>query len=310
MSTKAWPVLILFLCPPQLFSQKVVTTEGTAQVELTKTLSREQAESQAKEKAEINAIEKAFGSVIVSGNSTKIRNEQTGQEVKTNTVFSMIANTMVKGEVIQILDEKYSDVTGSKNINGRIEPVTEIRCDIRIKAKEIITPPPNFVSFPLACTNVRCQTTDFRNKDSLFLYFSSPVSGYLSVFLDDNTATSCLYPYSRMPEEFEGGVPVKADQKYILFSDKREFNYFPGKNIDVDLYELGTEKSQEINSLFIVFSKTPVNKPPLTAIKALEDKYSLPRSLNSEDFQRWLNSYRSHEKAGVEVSIINITITK
>jgi hypothetical protein len=310
MSTKAWPVLVLFLCPLQLVSQKVVTTEGYAQIELTETISRAEAKNQVKEKAKINAIERAFGTVIVQGNSTYITNVQTGQKVETNTVFNTIANTSVKGEVIQILEEKYTDVTGTKIIDGKKEPVTEIRCDIRIKAKEITTPPANFVSFPLACTNVRCQTTSFRDKDSLYLYFSSPVSGYLSVFLDDNTATSCLYPYSKMPVEFEGGVPVKADQKYILFSDKSEFNYFPGKYIVVDQYMLSAEKAQEMNRLFIVFSKSPVNKPSLTDVKTLQDKYSLPKALNSEDFQRWLNSYRSQEKAGVEVAIINITITK
>lgn len=310
MSAKRLQILILLLCPLQLFSQKVVTTEGYAQTEITENISRSEAKTLVREKAEINAIERAFGTVIIQGNSTYITNVQTGQKVETNTVFNTIANTSVKGEVIEILDEKYTDIPGIKIIDGRKEPVTEIRCDIKIRAREITTPPARFVSFPLACTNIRCQTTSFRDRDSLFLYFSSPVSGYLSVFLDDNKEALCLYPYSGMPSEFEGGVPVRADQKYILFSNKSEFNYFPGKNIEVDRYELSTGKSQEMNRLFIIFSKSPVNKPSLSEVKLLADNYQLPKSLKSEDFQRWLNSYRSHEKAEVEVSIINITITK
>jgi hypothetical protein len=41
-----------------------------------------------------------------------------------------------------------------------------------------------------------------------------------------------------------------------------------------------------------------------------ESGYRLPKSLKSEDFQRWLNRYRSFEKANVEVDYIDITISK
>ena len=66
---------------------------------------------------------------------------------------------------------------------------------------------------------------------------------------------------------------------------------------------------RSINRIFIIFSKTPLNKPSLSDVKIDESGYILPKSLKSEDFQRWLNRYRSYEKANVEVDYIDITIT-
>jgi hypothetical protein len=112
-----------------------------------------------------------------------------------------------------------------------------------------------------------------------------------------------------MPMEFEGGVPVAADKKYILFSEKPEFNYFQGKKY-VTPYLLYTNSARSINRLFVIFSRQPLNKPSLLEVQVVEGGYKLPRSLKSEDFQRWLNKYRSYEKANVEVDYIDITITK
>lgn len=303
-------ILLLLLFPSLLLSQKPVTSKGSAQIEIPENLSRLEVKNEVKELATINALERAFGRVIIQGNSTYITNLQTGQKVETNTVFNTIANTSVKGEVMEVTDEKYTDVTGTKIIEGRKEPVTEIRCDIEIKAREIATPPVNFTSYPLGCTNEKCRTTAFKVDEQLYMFFSSPVSGYISIYLDDKTETACLYPYSTMPEEFEGGVPVSSDKNYILFSNKPEFNYFPTKNFIPDTYSLTSNSAQDMNRLFVIFSKEPINKPSLKGVKEIEDGYMLPKSLKSEEFQRWLNTYRSHEKTNVQVAIVDITITK
>jgi hypothetical protein len=136
------------------------------------------------------------------------------------------------------------------------------------------------------------------------------MSGYLTVYLDEKTETQCLYPSSEMPAEFEGGVPVEADTKYILFSKETVPDYFKGKNINMDEYELESKSSQDMNRLFIIYSKSPLNKPSLSVVKEIENEYTLPKSLPSEDFQRWLNKHRSMEKSNMQVEIVDITITK
>jgi len=316
---RRWLIIcfLLIQTPIWVWSQKIVVTKGTAQEELPHDKSRMEIEQKASKMAQIDALEKAFGRIIIQGNSTYITNLQTGQKVETNTVFNTIANTSVKGEVIEILSEKFTDINGFRLIDGVKEPVTEIKCDIEIKAKEISTPPVEFSSFPMGCLDEKCKTTSFKNNDILYLYFFSAMSGYLTVYLDDKTNTFCLYPYAGMPAEFEGGVPVDADKKYFLFSDKPEFDYFPGKNIVPDTYQLETKSAQDLNRLFIIFSRNPVNKPALRdeSGKLLDKKdydqqYRLPKSLPSEDFQRWLNSYRSAGKSDVQVQITDITISK
>jgi hypothetical protein len=153
--------IFLVLIPELAFSQATVRTTGTAQMELTENQSRLEVKNRVRELATIDALEKAFGRVIIQGNSTYITNLQTGQKVETNTIFNTIANTSVKGEVMEVLNERYTDVTGMKIIDRKEEPVTEIRCDIEIKAREISTPPVNFISFPLGCLDEKCRTTTF-----------------------------------------------------------------------------------------------------------------------------------------------------
>ena len=302
-------LLLIVVSPATLFSQKSVKVNGTAQVEFPDNMTRQEVRTHAKELATIDALEKAFGRVVIQGNTTYLSNTQTGKQTETKSVFNTIANTSVKGEVIREISAVFTDLTGTRSVEGKNETYVEMRCDIEIEAREVTTPPVNFTAYTLRCTEDRCRTTDFKVDDPLYLFFSSPSSGYISVFLDEDGNTQCLYPYPSMPAEFEGGVPVAADKKYILFSDNPEFDYFQGKKY-VTPYLLYTNSERSINRLFIIFSKQPLNKPSLSDVQVVEGGYKLPKSLKSEDFQRWLNKYRSYEKVNVEVDYIDITISK
>ena len=310
---------ILFIVSPFiLLSQQTVKTSGEAQVELTENRSRQDVKKEAKDMATVNALERAFGSVIIQGNSTYISNINTGEKTETNSVFNMIANTSVKGEVVEVIDEKYKDVKGYKVIEGKKIEVTDILCEITIKARELAEPPVDFTTFPLACTNINCKTTSFTENDDFFLYYLSPITGYLYIYLDDGEYSQCLLPYSNMPVEYESGMPVKADREYIFFSNKPEHNYFEDEDFKEDVYTLYSDSKKDINRLFIIFSKTPLNKPKLVSnVKTgqltkqeLDEGYTMPKALKSEDFQKWLNKCRSYRKNDMQVDIIDITITK
>lgn len=303
-------LVFFLLCSPFLFSQKTVRTSGTAQVEFPDNITRQDVRNKAKELATIDALEKAFGRVVIQGNTTYLSNVQTGKQVETRSMFNTIANTSVKGEVVREISVEYTDLTGTRTIEGKKETYVEIRCDIEVEAREVTTPPVNFEAYALNCTNERCRTTEFRLGDLLYMYFSSPSSGYISIFLDEDGNTQCLYPYNTMPPEYEGGVPVEADKKYILFSKDPRFDYFKGKNYIKSEYSLYTENPKSINRIFVIFSNSPLNKPSLSDVRVLEDGSRLPKELKSEDFQRWLNKYRSYEKANVQVDFIDITITR
>jgi hypothetical protein len=310
---------VFFLCffSHLAYPQELVQTMGTSQLELPRDKSRTEVESKLHELAVIDAMERAFGRVIIQGNSTYLSNIQTGEKVETISGFSSVANTFVKGELVEVLDEKFFEINGFTVIEGKKKPVTEIKCEIVIKAREITAPPVTFTAFPLNCLDEKCKTTSFRYKDPLYLFFISPIDGYLMVYLDNNSSSQCLYPHYLMSSGFEGGVPVEADKKYFLFSNKPEYEYFPKMNITPVTYELISNSNHEMNRLFIIFSKNPLNKPPLNDMsEKLLDKgdyaqgYRMPRSLPSEDFQRWLNNYRSMDRTNAQVAIVNITISK
>lgn len=311
-----WFFIILTIFPTLLFSQKPVRVNGTWQMEIPDNLSKLEVLKQVKDLAQINALEREFGSVVVQGNSTYISNEQTGTKTRTKSVFNFIADRCVIGKITKEIKTEFREMCGSRKIGGKEVSFIEITCDVEAEALKITTPPLDIKAFPLSCTDEKCQTTDFKNLANLYLFFSSPKSGYITVYLDSNNdTTQCIYPYPDWPESYEEGVPVVADKKYILFSEKQEFNYFPGENIKFGHWQLFTNKegAQDMNVLFVIFSKTPINKPFLSGVSAMQDggkTYKLPKYLKSADFQNWLHKYQSFDDTNFQVAIIDITITK
>ncbi|MFC2102497.1 hypothetical protein ACFLS7_05840 [Bacteroidota bacterium] len=295
---------------------RVETVDGVAQVEFPSYKSRVEIEQEALEKALVNALEKAFGTAIIQGNSTYLQNFQTKEKVETSTVFNMIANTYVKGEVIEVLKKEFTEVEGEMQIEGKKKTVKELRCNVKIKARELTESVSVCQAYPLDCTDKRCQKTDFKIDDPLFLYFSSPADGYLSVFLDDGEVAQCLLPYMRLPKSYANGVPVSANKTYILFSNDESFTYFENKGY-TDSYILYTDKPYEQNRLFILFSPSPIEAPVLKAGMNIEslsefekDKgYQVPRAMESEKFQDWLIKSRLR-KSDLGVKMIDITISK
>jgi len=309
-------LICLLLSGNGLAQKEVVTVEGEAQVEWPDTKSRKQVEQESRDNALINALESAFGRAVIEGNSTYVKNLNSGNTTSTSTVFNMIANTHVKGEVIEILDESFEEIKGIATINKKKREIRDLKCNIRIKARELSETMPDFTAFPLSCTDRNCYRTEFKNDESLFLYFKSPSPGYLSVFLDDGKVAQCLLPYPRMSHEMMNGLPVKANQDYILFSRLTDQNYFGEKNATEE-YQLVAESPHDQNRLFILYSATPIESPTLVdnmnnqiLTEFEKDQgYRVPRAMKSEEFQNWLIKSRIR-KNDLGVKIIDITITR
>lgn len=308
-------VLIFGFSFAQNESPKVIKIKGEAQVEWNKNYeSYTQAKKRVQDLATVNALEQAFGVVVVQGNSTYIKNVNTGEKTETHTSFNMIGNTVVKGEVIEILDIKFKDIKYKKRIDRKRVEFIDIKCDITLKAKEITNTKIDIKAKTLACTNVKCATTAYKNGDEFFIYFNSPEEGYLTIYFDDTENTIRLLPYMEMPEETGNNFKVEADKDYILFSDKEEFNYFEDNYFEEDTYELYAKTEKDLNRIFIIFSKKTLNKPRLKKglveqehKEYIEKGYEMPLQTDSESFQKWLVKTRS-VRDDVQVEIIDITI--
>jgi hypothetical protein len=296
---------------------KTTTTEGFAQVELTKDKSQLQVENEAEKLATIDALERAFGKVVIQGNSTYVTNVNTGEKAESNSGFNMIADTYVKGEVIEILKKDFENIEGYKIVEGKQLKVTEIKCTIKLKAREKSESATQFEAYPLACDNPNCKSTQFKDGNDLFFYFLSPESGYLTMYIDDKTTAMRLLPYMNMSANYETGIPIKADKPYILFSNNEKHQYSFEKNIQVDRLELYSESQQDLNRIFVFFSKTPLTKPVLkenpnqNILSEMEKEsgYKMPKSLDSEKFQHWIIKNKQIRQ-DLQMKVIDITISK
>jgi hypothetical protein len=273
-----------------------VKTKGKAQVQwYPERESLTEARERVLVQAKINALENAFGTLIMQGNSVYIENKKTGEKVETNTTFKMIGNTAVKGEIIQILKSDFKESKKKEKINRKKIEITYITCNIIIQAKELIDTEIEIQSFPINSVKLIRPVTEFYEGDDLFIYFQSPVNGYLTIFLDDNDQAQCLLPYRIMPAGLEEAMPIKANKEYLFFSDKPEHNYFEDDFFAEDTYELIASSEKDLNQLYIIFSKKPLNKPILNKdennkllIELEKDNYELPRVIESGAFKKWL----------------------
>lgn len=300
-------ILIVFvvLFHQMCFSQKEIIVDGIAQIEFPSYKSLDEVKNDAKEAAIINALEQAFGSVIFSGTSIKIENTNINKQVETKNCFAMYGNTLVKGECMAILDTSFTEIAGIRIVEGKKVTIKEMKCDVKIKARELTRPIIDIETYSLSYPNLKAKTYDFKNGDTLYLYFKSPVSGYITIYLDDFENTYRILPVSGSNIKTELGYKVDADKEYILLKDLPSY------------YVLVTNKIKEMNMLYIIFSKEPLNKPALknnieNGLLTEQNKqngFTIPEGLTTAKFQKWLQSYRAVSK-DMQVNYINITIEK
>jgi hypothetical protein len=273
-----------------------MTSEGKSEIRIEKNWTEDYAVNLAREEAKINAIENAFGSVVSQGNTMYVKDLKTGKMQESATVFNSISNILVNGEWIKTIDEKISfyDKDGYRwvvvGIKGEVRELNKIPFSPEVQT--------------LNCNELNCSTVVFNSGQQLVLYLKSPVSGYVSIFLDDSKNAQRLLPYSS--SKGDNTFKVEADKAYFFFSRKSE------TAIKVDEIELYTSSVMELNKLFILFSAKDFSKPVLSEDKnsnELPPGYTFPMQLSSEKYLQWLQNIRSYNKT-IELKTIDITIVQ
>jgi hypothetical protein len=291
-------LLSLSLSFSLVMAQKTVKSTGEFQVQLTREMSEASACETCLQQAMVQAIEKAFGRVMIQGNTTLLENINTGETVQTTQTFNMIAESYVNGDWIETLNESCE--------RFEYEGKPWVRCEVKGRVQELVRPAYDLNVAALDCTDPGCKTDRFINGEPLYLYFKAPVDGFLTVYLGDPTITQRLLPYSRMPRGMVNAVPVKADEDYILFSaakDGFELSTY------VDEYEMYTDKPVDQNRLYVIFSREPLVKPALYAGQDPGgDNLEVPMQLNPQDFQKWLAQQRRYNP-DIQVTRLDLMIT-
>ncbi len=309
-------LLLLFFNLASFAQINVVNTKGEGVSEWHEDYqTKNDARQKALDAAKINALENAFGTVIIQGNTTYISNNNTNGKVETKSKFIMIGNSAVKGEILEVLKVEYEDIEEKLETNKGDLIRRYVKAKVEVKAKELTEPKLDIVALTLVNPMKNFATTSFRKDNDMYIYFKSPSKGFVTIFLDDNKMANCLLPYQKMPDGYDDGFPVMENKEYILFSQSLEHNYFEDKFYDEDELKLDVEGEDKVLwRVFVIFTKTPLNMPPLeqqdkqdNLTKAeIKQKYSLPAAMNSEDFQRWLIK---NQQLRADMQVENILIS-
>lgn len=214
-----WFVMLLLSHP--LLAQKMQKVKAEYVYYAPENVSLEEAKRTALERAKIQAIADTYGTIVSQSNTTLITNKNG----KTDTDFLSLGGSEVKGEWIETIGEPKYDIAYQQE-------TLVVKVAVAGRVREIVSAPVDFDARVLCNgTDLKFERLDFREGDELYLYFKSPIDGYLSVYLLDKTqgVAYCLLPYR---SQKDGAFKIKANLPYILFSEENKTS----KDIQIDEY--------------------------------------------------------------------------
>ncbi len=280
-------LLLLLATPLYVYGQKTETVSGTYTYYAPSTVSLEDARRIVVERAKIAALADVFGTSIQSTTMTSIRNSTDGSKVDVST----LAESEVKGEWLSDIGEPEISISYA---DGMLVLTAKVRGTAR-KIEE------QNISFEAKLlrngTNPKYESDTFSDGDDVYLWFRTPVAGYLSVYLMDGDDVYCLLPYR---SDKYAATPVERGREYIFFSVQ-----CAGRGEVVDEYILTTDKSLSHNHIFVVFSTNEYAKTNDTQ----SNNIMLPRQTSRAAFESWLSKCRVYDSK-MKVKQISVTISK
>lgn len=270
-----------------LSAQKMKRVDAEYIYHAPENVSLEEAKRIALERAKLQAIADAFGTVVSQSNFTTVAN----RNGKSDVDFFSLGGSEVKGEWIETIGEPEYSISYERNM-------LVVKVSVKGKAREMVSAQIDIVAKVLRNgTEDKFESDEFRSGDDLYLYFQSPVDGYLNVYLLDETSqiVFCLLPYKSTTEPF---YKIRHDKLYTFFSaDMKEQNCS-----EVDEYVMTCNRSMEQNTIYVVFSSNQFVK-----LNSYEEQHNLPRQMPYKEFATWLTkNMKRDEKMVVKRTVIKI----
>ncbi len=296
--------LMISITAQSTFGQKaeVVDITETAEIFATDNESVASSRQRAIEAAQLEGLRRAFGMSISHMYEIAERSEE-------GTQAFAISTTDVNGEWIQDLAEPKITVKPAEGgswyiatVKGRGRRIAREHVDLDIR-----------YLYGLDADRQQCKG-DYDEGDNFYLYFCSPIDGYLTVYLrddDENQTMQAILPYEGMGGE---AYPVKADQKYIFFSKGTAEPEVAKYARALKLY---SRKWIDINTVYVVFSPNPFSRSKTTENRSAEQTVNIgtekinlmPRETTAKNFRKWL-SKRQCEDYRLQLKQKQITIKK
>ena len=244
--------------------------------------SREQAERNAVNCAKVEALRERFGAVVSGASATSLI---TKNNITTAKSVYLGGEGEVNGEWIADIEEP--KITTTLEDGGLCVTAT-----VKGKAREVTN---NAIGFEAKILrnkpDVAFESSEFTAGNQFFIHFTSPVDGFLAIYLLDSETAYCLLPYAN---DNDGMYPIIHGEEYTFFSREKCKN---DEDIDaIDEYALTTEdKHQDLNQLYFIFSPQKFTKAGDT-FRRTDDGTMFPRMLSWANFQKWIMRTRSKDK--------------
>lgn len=260
---------------------KMVTVKATVTVTSIPGESLELTERRAINAAKAEALREKFGTVI-SGASATALIEKNG--ISKSSFVTLSSAGELNGEWV-------GDVRPPKIEKQITDLGVSITCSVEGKAQRIKSGGIEYEALILRHKPEKEMVSEeFVAGDNVYVSFTSPVEGYLAIYLLDGQRADCLLPYQGMTS---GYFHVEANREYILFSRKK---YSPDENLGViDEYYLTCDgEFGDLNQFYFLFSPNKFTKP-MDRVRQRDDDVTYPRFLPWEDFQKWLIKTRKRD---------------
>lgn len=255
-----------------LYAQRTEKVEKTILYHADKHQTIEHAKMMAIEEAKAMAIDSVFGTNVNSSASNIIHIGE-GKDINE---FVQISNTNVRGRWVKdLMEPRFGKIWYESNM-------LNIYVTVKGRVREIKSAPiPCHVKVLCNGTDDRYESDDFKHRSNLYLSFSSPVDGYLVVYLvDEHHDAYRALPYFK---QNAGAYQIKGNTEYIFFSEKlaREED-----KPYVEEYSLTADRDVETNLLYVIFSPNKFSHP---VDKCVDDGEYHPNSLSWKEFQEWFS---------------------
>lgn len=283
--------IALFLVAFSVSSQKINKVSAKYTYYAPETMSVDEAKRTALKYAKIQAMADEFGTAV-SQSTSLIASEKNGASDEN---FFSIAETDVKGEWLETIGEPVYDIRFEDHHIA-------VTCQVKGKVREVVNAKVEFIAKPLRNgTSLKYESANFKDGDDLYLYFQSPVDGFLSVYLLDETSQKV---YSILPYKNENisATPVIGNKEYIFFSVKEADKDMRSK---VDEYNLNCNLDREYSTLYILFSPSLFGKR--NGFEALHE--DIPKCISYRDFKQWISKVMAKDNK-IQITQISITINK
>jgi len=278
--------LLSFINLNNAVAQKILNASGTAFFRLEEDMSKDELKDKLRHHAIVNAIEREFGTYITQESFVDIDDG--------NTEFRIFGKTFIRGEWLKTTSEDFSEEIREVKEGRKNTKEFWLGLKIEGKVRQLTRPDIEFTYFTSNCPNKNCQTAIFENGQPLYLFFTAPVAGFLTVFSVEEDESFRLLPYRNMPAAYRQALPVKADQQYVFFSSDKKYNSFEDfSEYLIDEMVMVAEEDKEYVELILVFSTEEYIKPGLKEIIADNDQsYEIPLSLPTATLKEWLETNR------------------